>query len=110
MDSNARARIKARNDLLRIRHRRGVVMISAGVKALGIVTVRRVLHRVATYDGFTPDSDPYGLHDYGSFFFEGHRIAWKIDYYDSTMTGGSPDPADDDRTTRVMTVMLIEEY
>lgn len=110
MDRNARARIRALNDLLRIRHRRGVVMITAGVKELGSVAVRRILHRVAIFNDFTPANDPRGVRDYGSFLFEGHRIAWKIDYYDPTLTGGSYDPADEEKTSRVLTVMLIEEY
>jgi hypothetical protein len=105
-----RARVRALNDLLRIRHRGGVVMLSAGVKAMGIRTVKRILCAVAAFDSFTPDNDPYGEHDYGSIVFEGRRIAWKIDYYDTTMSGGSSAPADPDRTTRVMTVMLVEEY
>ncbi len=105
-----RARIRVLNDLLRIRHRGGVVMISAGVKEMGIRTVRRILHAVATFDAFTPDNDPHGEHSYGSLIYEGRRIVWKIDYYGSPLTEGSTAPADPDRTTRVLTVMLIEEY
>lgn len=110
MTEHNRARIRALNDLLRIRHRRGIVMVSAGVKALGGHAVRRVLHEVAIYDDFTSDNDPHGEHDYGSFRFEGMRVAWKIDYYDETMTGASADPGDEDQTSRIMTVMLVEEY
>ncbi len=110
MNRPNRARIRALNDLLRIRHRGGVVMISAGVKEMGIRTVRRILHAVATFDAFTADNDPHGEHDYGSFFFEGQRIAWKIDYYGSPLAEGAYAPADPDRAIRVLTVMLIEEY
>jgi hypothetical protein len=37
-------------------------------------------------------------------------IVWKIEYYDRELKSGSPDPADESVTTRVLTVMLAEEY
>lgn len=47
--------------------------------------------------------------DFGSFEYAGKCIMWKIDYYDQEWSG-SPDPADPAVTTRVLTVMLAEEY
>ena len=47
-----------------------------------------------TFTDFTPDNDPYGEHDFGSFELANHKFFWKIDYYDKTMTYGSEDPAD----------------
>jgi Protein of unknown function (DUF3768) len=45
-----------------------------------------VLRRVRTYVDFTPENDPYGEHDSGSFELAGHKFLWKIDYYDKSMT------------------------
>jgi Protein of unknown function (DUF3768) len=37
-------------------------------------------------------------------------IFFKIDYFDTTMTHHSPDPADPAVTERVITIMLADEY
>ena len=59
---------------------------------------------------FTEDNDPHGEHDFGSFELAGRKFFWKIDYYDANMEFGSEDPADPAKTTRVLTIMLAEEY
>ena len=41
---------------------------------------------------------------------EGERLLFKIDYFDRSLTGHSADPADPSITTRVLTIMLAEEY
>ncbi len=57
-----------------------------------------------------PRNDPYGEGDFGALQVEGERILFKVDYYDRSLTGQSPDPADASITTRVLTIMLAEEY
>jgi Protein of unknown function (DUF3768) len=65
---------------------------------------------VQSFKDFTEDNDPHGEHDFGSFEYAGERCFWKIDYYDKAMEYGSDDPADPAKTTRVLTIMLAEEY
>jgi hypothetical protein len=59
---------------------------------------------------FTDDNDPYGEHDFGSFGLCNRKFFWKIDYYDPQLEYGSEDPTDPQKTTRVLTLMLAEEY
>jgi hypothetical protein len=56
------------------------------------------------------DNGPYDEHDFGAFDHASEKIFWKIDYYDADLTHGSENPADPIITTRVLTVMLAEEY
>jgi hypothetical protein len=70
----------------------------------------RILKQVVAFDQFTEDNDPHGEHDFGSFHHGDETIFWKIDYYDHDLQRGSPDPADTAVTTRVLTIMLAEEY
>jgi hypothetical protein len=41
---------------------------------------------------------------------EGHEINWKIDHYDLGLNWHPPEPANPAVTTRVLTIMLAEEY
>lgn len=102
--------IRCLNDTFRLTFAGGQVMLTQGILALGGEAQRQILDRVRTFDAFTPDNDPYGEHDFGSFEHEGERIAFKIDYYDLSLTYGSENPADDSITRRVMTITLMDEW
>lgn len=56
------------------------------------------------------DNDPFGEHDFGSFEVAGHKVIFKIDYFDAHRAQHSPDPADPNVTERVMTIMLASEW
>ena len=83
-------------------------MITQGVQALD--DVPSVLDQVRRFDAFTLDNDPYEEHDFGSFIHDDITIFWKIDTYDVDLQMHSPDPSDPAVTTRVLTIMLAEEY
>jgi Protein of unknown function (DUF3768) len=100
----------ALNDELRRFGRGGRTMITSGIQALGTEGVARVLAAVARFDAFTNDNDPYREHDCAILTVDGHRVMFKIDYYDRDLAYHSPDPSDPTVTERVMTVMLASEY
>jgi hypothetical protein len=108
MDSTAK--IRALNDALRTLTGEGRIFVTAGISALPPEEQAQIMQRVFTFSAFSPDNDPYGEHDFGGFEHAGETIFWKIDAYDRALKFGSPDPADEAVTTRVLTVLLAEEY
>ena len=103
-------RIRSLNDAFRRTFIGGAVMITAGVEAMPLDQRRSLLQKIRSFDAFSEDNDPHQEHDFGSIDEAGVRCFWKIDYYDRQTEFGSPDPADPAVTTRVMTIMLAEEY
>lgn len=74
------------------------------------MTRQKVILAIQTFDEFSEDNDPYGEHDFGSVNADGEKVFFKIDYYDNSKTQGSEDPSDPSITSRVMTILLAEEY
>ena len=103
-------RIRLLNDNFRTTLIGGQVVMTQGVAELPLVTKARVLLAVQSFDKFTEDNDPHREHDFGSFEIEGESYFFKIDYYALDMDGGSGDPADPEKTARVLTLMRADEY
>lgn len=103
-------RIRELNDAFRATFAGGRVFVTAGVSELPSDVQAKVLRMVATFDAFDDGNDPYGEHDFGAFEVAGRTFFWKIDYYDRQITNGSENPSDPEETTRVLTVMLAQEY
>ena len=103
-------KIRELNDRFRTTMTGGRVMMTAGVDALPSDVKAMVIRRVAAFSDFNADNDPHGEHDFGSFTLSNRKFFFKLDYYDSAMEFGSEDPADPAKTTRVLTLMLAEEY
>ena len=104
------ARIRDLNDAFRKTFDGGRVMLTAGVNALPSDVRAMAIRKVATFSEFTRDNDPHGEHDFGGFDLAGEKFFWKIDAYDKAMRYGSEDASDPAQTTRVLTLMLAEEY
>jgi hypothetical protein len=88
-------------------------MLTQGVRALLSVAgdnLQALMTKVATFNRFTEDNDPYNEHDFGSFEWQGEKLFWKFDYYDKAFEYGSEDPANPAITKRVLTIMLTGEY
>ncbi|MBM1691629.1 DUF3768 domain-containing protein [Sulfitobacter geojensis] len=99
------------NDLLRTTFIGGKVLTTPGIHQLPDDVQEDIITKVRTFDEFTEDNDPYGEHDFGAFQqANAGKIFWKIDYYAPNMEQGSEDPSDPQKTCRVLTIMLAEEY
>jgi hypothetical protein len=108
-DSNPSTRIRALNDAFRRSFAGGAVVVTAGVAAMPAVQRRSLLRMVRDFEAFDEDNDPHREHDLGIVEIGDIRCLWKTDY-DREMETLSLDPADPSVTTRVLTVMLVEEY
>lgn len=103
-------RIRVLNDNFRSTFIGGQVLLTAGVAELPIDVKAKALLMVKAFSAFTQGNDPHGEHDFGSFEVAGQKFFWKIAYYDAECRYGSEDPADPAKTTRVLTIMLAEDY
>lgn len=105
-----RAKVMELNDAFRRSFEGGKLFMTANVANLASDVQAMALRKVATYADFDEDDNPWGEHDFGAFDLAGQKFFWKIDYYDKDMEYGSNDPADPEKTTRVLTLMFAEDY
>lgn len=104
------ATIAALNDAFRVAGPNGDWVVTSGVKSRGEAFVGAVIRKVHTHACFPPDDDPHGERDFGVITLDGVRVWFKIDYYDRDRVFGSDDPSDPDRTRRVLTILLPDEW
>ena len=110
----ATATIALLNDLARTTLRGCRLVITQGIAALD--DLEAVIGQVQAFNAFNDSNDPYGEHDFGAIEHVvgnglSQTVFWKFDYYaDGEFCSASPDPADAIMTTRVLTIMLAEEY
>jgi len=98
------------NDAFRRSFLGGKVVITAGVHALPETVRAAALVRVSRFSEFTKENDPHGEHDFGRFELYREEFFWKIDYNDPQGEFAAEDPADPEKTLRVLTLMLAHEY
>lgn len=103
--------IRTLNDMLRCYGRgNGQIVVTTGIQAQGEDFLRRAIQHMREFDGFSKENDVYGEHDFGAFDLEDQRLFFKVDYYDPSLTQGSENPANPEKTVRVLTLMLANEY
>ena len=105
MVMDRRAKIIALNDQLRTTFKGGRVQMTPSVYELDDRLRGRALSVLARFDSFHPDSE----HDWGTFIFAGYSFEWRIEYRGADGTGISSDPADSDKTLRVLTLYAIDD-
>jgi hypothetical protein len=98
------------NDALRKRGVGGTIVVTRGALAVTGFNSPELAEALAAYDAFDADNDPHGERDFGDLTLWGEEMLWKVDYYDADLRYGSDDPADADKTKRVLTVMLTSEW
>lgn len=100
-----RDKVVALNDQLRTTFKGGRVQMTRTVYDLDDRLRGRALAVLARYNKF----DPANEHDCGVFIFAGFAFEWRIEYRGKDGIGQSPDPADPDRTMRVLTLYVTED-
>jgi hypothetical protein len=100
-----RGRIIELNDQLRTTFRGGRDQMTPAVYNLDPQLRGRALFAMARCTKFDNSSE----HDWGVMIFAGYAFEWHIEYRGKDGTGVSPDPADPDRTFRVLTLYLVED-
>jgi hypothetical protein len=103
-------RIRELNDQLRTRGIGGKLFITQAVAQMQPQVVASLMLAVRQFNDFTPANDPYGEHDFGSAIVNDETYFWKIDAYDMDLECGSPDPADETVTRRVLTIMMATDW
>ncbi len=88
----------------------GRLLVTPGVVEQGPDFLQEAIRRSAEFDAFSPDADPYALHEMGVIEVQGRTVWWRIDLYDCDYAFGAEVPSDTDQTRRVLTILLPSEY
>lgn len=75
--------------------------------AIEVVVIQAQLMAAFRNCAFAEDSPE---RDFGTVEFRDRKVWMKIDYFDADLQYGSDDPADPSVTTRVLTILLPEDY
>ncbi len=99
------AKIIELNDQLRTTFRGGKVQVVPSVHALDARLCGRALVAMSRCSKFAHNSQ----HDWGRFTFAGYAFEWCVEYRSRDGTSVSPDPADSEKTVRVLTLSAVDD-
>ncbi len=99
-----RAKIVELNDQLRTTFTGGRVQMTPATYELDAQIRGRALCVMSRYNKFDDESE----HDWGVFIFAGYSFEWRIEYRCKDGIGSSPDPADSEKTLRVLTLYAVQ--
>lgn len=85
-------------------------MLTRTVAELSVPALEELISAVRNFAAFSKSNDPYGEHDFGNVEVDGVSYFWKVDCYDLNLEFGSPDPADETRTRRILTILAASEW
>ena len=94
------------NDQFRMTFKGGRVQMTPAVHALDSQLRGRALSAVSRYNTFADGEE----HDWGVFIFAGYSFEWHIEYRATAGAGFSPDPADPEKTLRVLTLYTATDF
>jgi Protein of unknown function (DUF3768) len=103
--TNCRKQIVELNDQFRATFAGGRVQVAPSVYDLDARLRGRALYVVSRYNKFDDDSE----HNWGVFTFAGYSFEWQIDYRSKDGIGPSPDPANPEKTFRVLTLYTVDD-
>jgi hypothetical protein len=103
-------RIRQLNDQARRTFLGAAIVATAAFQALEPELKARALHRVRTFTDFDTHNDPHFEHDLAFFEVGGEHFFFKFDYFDPSMESASDDPADPNKTRRILTIGLAADY
>ncbi|MCQ2582184.1 MAG: DUF3768 domain-containing protein [Alphaproteobacteria bacterium] len=86
------------------------VILTQDVSNLPFDEQLRILIKVKLFNNFNAGNDVYQEHDFGMIEHSELKYFFKIDYYDNSLEYASENPADENITTRILTIMRADEY
>lgn len=95
-------------------YKHGRFMVTADVRNLGEEDMVAAIDAMRNFENFNTNNDPWGEHDCALFQItrtNGNKatLKFKIDYYDTNLEFHSPNPLDENKTIRVLTITMGNE-